>query len=123
MVAPVFYVFGRYTLRVAYIFSTNNAHYILSTMILPQLEAGNHGFEVAGMFFFVDNTFMLVKENEIGERLSKIARNSSMLLMGCNQCMADRKIAGKIVDGAVIGCFPELHEALDGAGVDQVITL
>ena len=28
-----------------------------------------------------------------------------------------------LVDGAVIGCFPDLHEALAGAGVDQVITL
>jgi len=57
MIAPVFFVFGRYTLRVAYSFSTNNAHYILSNMILPQLEAGNHGFEVAGMFFIIPHGY------------------------------------------------------------------
>jgi len=92
-------------------------------MILPQLEAGTHGFDVVGMFFFVDNTFMLVKGNEIGEKLSSFAQKDSLLVMGCSQCMADRKITGRIVEGAVVGCFPELHEALDGARVDQVITL
>jgi hypothetical protein len=40
-------------MKVAYIFSTTNAHYILSNMIIPQLEGGQHGFDVAGMFFFV----------------------------------------------------------------------
>jgi len=92
-------------------------------MILPQLENGSHGFDVVGMFFFVDNTFMLVKGNEIGEILSRMAKKDSLLVMGCNQCMADRKITDKIIEGAVVGCFPDLHEALDGAGVDQVITL
>ena len=110
-------------MKVAYIFSTNNAHYILSKMIVPQLESGHHGFEVAGMFFFVDNTFMLVKGNDVGERLSKIAAEKGMLLMGCNQCMIDRRIVNNLVEGAVMGCFPDLHQALAGAGIDQVITL
>jgi hypothetical protein len=39
-------------MKVAYIFTTPNAHTILSNMIVPQLESGNHGFEVVGMFFF-----------------------------------------------------------------------
>jgi len=110
-------------MKVAYVFSTNNSHYILSQMIVPQLEAGHHGFDVAGMFFFVDNTFMLVKGNDVGERLAKIAKEKGMLVMGCNQCVADRKIANNLVEGAVIGCFPDLHEALAGSGIDQVITL
>ncbi len=110
-------------MKVAYIFSTPNAHFILSNMIVPQLEKGKHGFDVAGMFFFVDNTFLLVKENDVGERLSKIAGEKGMLLMACNKCVYDRKIADDLVENATIGCFPELHEALKGAGLDQVITL
>ena len=110
-------------MKVAYIFSTNNAHYILSQMIVPQLEEAHHGFDVAGMFFFVDNTFLLVKGNDVGERLAKLAKEKGFLLMGCNQCVIDRKIYDKLVDGAVIGCFPDLHKALAGAGLDQVITL
>jgi hypothetical protein len=110
-------------MRVAYIFSTPNAHYILSNMIVPQLEKGNHGFDVAGMFFFVDNTFMLVKGNDVGERLSKIAKQKGMLLMGCDKCIFDRKIADDLVENAAMGCFPDLHKALGGAGIDQVITL
>ena len=110
-------------MKVAYIFSTNNAHFILSNMVVPQLEMGKHGFEVGGMFFFVDNTFLLVKGNDVGERLSEIAKSNGMLLMGCDKCVADRGIEDDLVEGAVIGCFPDLHKALEGAGLDQVITL
>lgn len=110
-------------MKVAYIFSTPNAHYILSNMIVPQLENGKHGFTVAGMFFFVDNTFMLVKGNDIGERLAKIAIETEMLIMACETCALDRKIAEDLVAGVHLGCFPDLHKALEGAGLDQVITL
>ena len=48
-------------MKVAYVFATTNSQKILSTMILPQLEAGKHGADVKGMFFFMDNTFFLVE--------------------------------------------------------------
>ena len=43
-------------MKVAYIFSTSGhtASYKLGKMILPQLEQGNHGVGVVGMFFFDD---------------------------------------------------------------------
>lgn len=42
--------------KVAYVFALpRSASYKLAKMILPQLEAGTHGVEVAGMFFFDDN--------------------------------------------------------------------
>ncbi len=110
-------------MQVAYIFSTNNAHYILSNMIVPQLEKNAHGFEVTGMFFFVDNTFLLTRGNDVGERLAKIAKEKGMLLMACDKCAFDRKIYDQLVEGAMVGCFPDLHKALGGAGIDQVITL
>lgn len=43
-------------MKVAYIFNSTNAHKILDSMIIPQLESGTHGVEVLGMFFFMDNT-------------------------------------------------------------------
>jgi hypothetical protein len=47
-------------MKIAYVFATPSAAaYKLGTMILPQLEAGSHGVEVVGMFFFDDNTFFL----------------------------------------------------------------
>lgn len=110
-------------MNVAYIFSTTNAHYILSNMIIPQLESNQHGFNVAGMFFFVDNTFLMVKGNDIGDRLSKIAKEKGMLLMACDKCAFDRKITDDLVDNTMLGCFPDLHGALKGADLDQVITL
>lgn len=110
-------------MKVAYIFSTNLAHYILSNMIVPQLERGEHVAEIAGMFFFVDNTFLLVRGNDVGERLSRIAKSTGMLLMGCDRCAIQRKIDGDLVEGAMIGCFPDLYKALGEVGVDQVITL
>ncbi len=110
-------------MKVAYIFSTTLAHRILSTMIIPQMEEGRHGVDVAGMFFFVDNCFMLVKDNAVAERLKKLMDKNKMLLMGCDQCCYEREIDKKLVDGARIGCFPDLYAALGPAKVDQVITL
>lgn len=109
-------------MKVAYIFSSSNSHYILKHMIVPQLERGSHGFEVLGMFFFLDNTFMLQRGNSIGERLSAVAKKTGMLLVGCDQCVYDRELKD-LVDGATVGCFPDLNAALSGSGVEQIITL
>ncbi len=87
-------------------------------------EKGTHGAEVIAMFFFMDNTFLLLRGNDVGERLSAIAKDRGMLLMACDRCAIERKIDNELVDGAVIGCFPDLYTALaDTGGVDQVITL
>lgn len=112
-------------MKVAYIFSTqgHTVSYKLGLMILPQLEANAHGVEVVGMFFFEDNNYVLVKGNPIGERLAAVAKKKGMLLMGCDKCCYEREIADKLVEGAVIGCFPNLYAALAGNLPDQVITL
>ncbi len=112
-------------MKVAYIFSTqgHSVSFKLGKMILPQLEADAHGVEVVGMFFFEDNNYVLVKDNPIGERLAKFAREKGMLLMGCDQCCDERQITGELVGGAVVGCFPDLYAALSGNMPDQVITL
>ncbi len=110
-------------MKVAYFFESPNAHRILDTMIAPQLEEGRHGADVVGMFFFFDNTFFLQKGIPIAERLAKIAQKNGMLLMGCDQCCYERRIADKLVDGAKIGCFPDLYKALLPAAPNLVITL
>jgi sulfur relay (sulfurtransferase) complex TusBCD TusD component (DsrE family) len=120
--------------RVAYIFSTSGhtASYKLGKMILPQLEQGNHGVEVAGMFFFDDNTYVLRRGDPLGERLAKVAQAQGMLLMLCDQCALERGLAtgepGKAepagtVPGVQVGCFPDLYAALAASPPDQVITL
>jgi len=112
-------------MKVAYIFSSqgHTVSYKLGKMILPQLENGTHGVDVVGMFFFEDNTYVLMEGNPIGERLAKVAAEKGMLLMGCDQCCYEREIDEKLVDGATIGCFPNLYEALSASPPDQVITL
>lgn len=110
-------------MTVAYVFATNLASYILNKMIIPQLEERRHGANVAGMFFFVDNNFLLVKGNPIGERLVKQAQEHGIMLMGCDQCCYERNIADKLFDGIPIGCFPDLYKGLSGVKIDQVITL
>jgi hypothetical protein len=112
-------------MKVAYIFSSqgHTVSYKLGQMILPQLETDGHGVDVVGMFFFEDNTYVLVEGNPLGERLAKVAKDKGMLLMGCDKCCDEREIDGKLVDGAHIGCFPNLYEALSGNMPDQVITL
>ena len=112
-------------MKVAYIFSSqgHTVSYKLGKMILPQLEAGKHGVDVVGMFFFEDNNYVLVKNDPIGERLAKVAKDNNILLMGCDQCCEERNIENKLVEGAGIGCFPNLYEALSGNMPDQIITL
>jgi sulfur relay (sulfurtransferase) complex TusBCD TusD component (DsrE family) len=133
-------------MKVAYVFATANASsYKLAKMILPQLEAGTHGVEVVGMFFFDDNTLVLQQHNPIGERLARIAQEKGMLLMMCDMCALQRQLAEgeprwcapdgsgraepsevrviNTVDGVQVGCFPDLYTALSGNMPDQVITL
>ena len=80
-------------MNVAYVFATPNAALILEKMIVPQLEEGRHGATVAGMFFFMDNNYLLVKGNPTGERLAALSKKTGMLLMGCDQCCYEREIA------------------------------
>jgi sulfur relay (sulfurtransferase) complex TusBCD TusD component (DsrE family) len=121
-------------MKVAYLF-TNSGHtvsYKLGKMILPQLEAGKHGAQVVGMFFFDDNTYMLRAGDPLGERLAKVAAEQGMLLMLCDQCALERGLAEGVpgdcrpvgtVAGVQVGCFPDLYGALAGNPPDQVISL
>jgi len=125
-------------MKIAYVFKTSMAStFQLSTMILPQLENNNHLVNVIGMFFFDDNIYCLTKNDPVGERLSKIAKEKNMLLMVCDQCAVRRGLAEGtleqcgsgdvkakgLVDGVVAGCFPQLYTALGSNPPDQVITL
>lgn len=125
-------------MKVAYVFATSMAStFKLATMILPQLEAGNHGAEVVGMMFFDDNLFCLREKDPVGERLAKVAREKNILLMVCDQCAVRRGLAegtfeqcgsGQVkarglVAGVEAGCFPQLYAALAGNQPDYVITL
>ena len=125
-------------MKIAYVFKTDQSStFQLSSMILPQLEQGNHMVDVIGMFFFDDNILCLQKGNEVGERLSKIAKEKNMLLMACDQCAVRRGFvegtfeqcgSGDVkpkgmVDGVDVGCFPQLYQALGSNPPDQVITL
>jgi sulfur relay (sulfurtransferase) complex TusBCD TusD component (DsrE family) len=133
-------------MKVAYVFALpGSASYKLGQMILPQLEAGTHGVQVVGMFFFDDNVFVLRAGDPLGERLSKVAQESGMLLMMCDMCSLERGLAegqprwcdaqgrGRtepadirvkgVVAGVTVGCFPDLYSALSSNPPDQVITL
>jgi hypothetical protein len=133
-------------MKIAYVFATpRSASYKLGRMILPQLEAGTHGVDVVGMFFFDDNVFVLRRGDPIGERLSRVAQQKGMLLMVCDMCALERGVAegeprwcdaqgmGRTepgecrvkdtVAGVQVGCFPDLYAALGGNPPDQVITL
>jgi hypothetical protein len=132
--------------KVAYVFtSPRAASYKLAQMILPQLEAGTHGVDVVGMFFFDDNVWALRKGDPIGERLAKVAQQKGILLMICDMCALERNLAEgqprwcdasghgrnqpadcKVRDTVAnvqVGCFPDLYAALSGNPPDQVISL
>ncbi|MCP9490092.1 MAG: SaoD/DsrE family protein [Solirubrobacteraceae bacterium MAG38_C4-C5] len=121
-------------MKIAYVFATcgHNVSYKLAKMILPQLEADDHGADVVGMFFFDDNTYALREGDPIGERLAQVAAQKNILLMLCDQCALERRLAtgepraatpSGTVDGVTVGCFPDLYTALAGNLPDQVITL
>lgn len=125
-------------MKVAYILATSLASTTkLATMILPQLEQGKHGAEVAGIFFFDDNLFCLRVGDLVGERLARVAKEQNILLMVCDQCAVRRNLAvgtleqcgsGQVaprglVEGVLAGCFPQLYAALAGSPPHFVITL
>ncbi len=133
-------------MKVAYVFTTpRSASYELGQMILPQLEAGVHGVQVVGMFFFDDNVFVLRRGDPIGERLAKVAREQGILLMMCDMCALERHLAKgsprwcnpdgsgrtqpadcapiNTVEGVQVGCFPDLYAALSANPPDLVVSL
>lgn len=129
-------------MKVAYVFATPRAaSHKLAQMILPQLEAGTHGVEVVGMFFFDDNVFVLRRGDPVGERLSQVAQEQGVLLMMCDLCALERHLAEgsprwcspdgtpgacrpkDTVEEIRVGCFPDLYQALASNPPDQVITL
>ncbi len=110
-------------MRVAYVISSDNSRTILRDMIIPQLESGNHGAEVAGMFFVFDNTYLLLDNTELGNRIQKLHEKNEMVLLACDQCVIEREIQDKLIEGANIGCFPILYGVLESANIDQIITL
>lgn len=110
-------------MKVAYVISSANTRTILDKMIIPQIEQGIHGAEVVGMFFVFDNTYLLEKGSDIGDRLQKLHDKTDVILLACDQCVEERQIGDKLIDGAAVGCFPLLYTALQSVGVDQVITL
>jgi sulfur relay (sulfurtransferase) complex TusBCD TusD component (DsrE family) len=132
-------------MKVAYVFAhPRAASYKLGQMILPQLEAGTHGVEVVGMFFFDDNVYILRQGDPIGERLARLAQEKGILLMMCDMCALERNLAQgqprwcedgrgrtspaectplNTVPGVRVGCFPDLYAALAANPPDQVISL
>ena len=133
-------------MKVAYVFALPHAaSYKLAQMILPQLEAGTHGVEVVGMFFFDDNTYILRQGDPVGERLSLLAKRHAILLMMCDTCALFRNLAEgrptwsdpdgagitepspcvpmNTVDGVQVGCFPDLYAGLAESPPDHIVTL
>jgi hypothetical protein len=52
-------------MKVAYVLnSPNAANYKVGEMILPQLEAGNHGVDVVGIFFLMTTQCYFKKETQ-----------------------------------------------------------
>jgi len=110
-------------MKLAYVFLSETSHKILSTMILPQLEGKKHGAEVTGMFFVVDRTFFLMKNTSLGQRIKDLLDETGMAVVACDQCTYEREIENDLIEGAIIGCFPDFLKALSERGVDQVITI
>ena len=136
-------------MKVAYLVITSGhtVDYKLGKMILPQLEAGTHGVDVVGMFFFDDNAYVLRKGDPLGDRLAKVAKEKNIWLGVCDMCALDRGLAegepvwcspdGKgrpagapdkirlknAIDGLHVGCFPDVYAALSGNPPDLVISL
>ena len=91
-------------MKVAYVFSSTTSQKILNTMIIPQLEKGTHGVEVAGMFFFMDNTFSCWK----APRWVKDCASSRKLTACCSWPATSAPWSAastKPIKGAQIGCF------------------
>ena len=99
-----------------------------------------------GIFSFDDNAYALRAGDPIGERLAALAKETGLLLMACDACALERNLAvgeprwcnpetgeGRLdpgectpvnmVEGAAVGCFPDLYSALAGNMPDQVISL
>lgn len=106
----------------AYVFISDFSHKVLSTMILPQIESGTHGAQVVGMFFTQDRVYYLMRDHELSQRLAKLIEGG-LVAVACDQCVYERGIENSLIDGVIIGCFPDFLKGLAEKGVDQVVTI
>ncbi len=110
-------------MKVIYLLESSNSSLILNNMIIPQLEQETHGADVAGMFFFFDNSYLMVPENPIGEKLLRLSNKYKIFLMCCDSCCEQRGIINQLYPGVEVGCFPDLYSKAKTLGAEQVITL
>jgi hypothetical protein len=80
------------------------------------LAYGLLGPQIATSYLIMDGT-------ETGKDLQELQEETGMLLMGCDLCVYERGLEGKLIAAAKVGCFPNLYPALSGSGLDQVISL
>ena len=122
-------------MKVAYVFSTSGhtASYKLGKMILPQLEAGNHGAKSSACSSSTTTPSCCAPAIPWVSGWPRSPREKGMLLMLCDQCAAERNLAEPkpgggylpkdVCEGVQVGCFPDLYAALAGSPPDQVITI
>ena len=79
-------------MKVAYVISSDNSRTILKDMIIPQMESKGHGADVVGMFFVFDNTYLLLDNTEIAQRLQKLKEQTGMIILACDQCVFEREM-------------------------------
>lgn len=69
-------------MKIAYFFLSNHSGLIkLIQTILPELENGTHSFDVMAMCFFDENEIALMLDNEIGQRLARLAKLKNIILL------------------------------------------
>lgn len=120
-------------MKTAYIFVSPTAGlHFLKHSILPELESGTHNFNVVAMCFFGKNAMAVSLDNELGQRLARLAKERDIILMtGENVQKSAQKlfrqptdcVVTTISDGQEIGCFPDFYSAVGDHKPDRFISL
>jgi hypothetical protein len=110
-------------MKVVYLLTSSRVSLVLENMILPQLAEERHGAEVVGTFFFDENVYLLLPENPVGEKLTRLASKLGFFVMACDFCCSMRGISGRLYPTVTEGCFPDLYRLAAERGAEQVITL
>lgn len=116
-------------MKIAYIFLSLNAglHHLIQS-ILPELENGTHGFNVVAMCFFGENAIALSLDNEVGQRLARLAKHRNIILMSGEKSQQPARkptecVVTTITDGQEVACFPDFYAAVGDHRPDRFISL
>ncbi len=107
--------------KISYIITKQHTGELVEDLILIPVSQGQHGAEVAAMYFVEDGVYHLVKGGRSAKHIKTAIQDRNLKVFGCKSSIKNRNLRNLIIDGIQDGDFNEFFKiALD---TDHIISI